>query len=106
MPGFSPASIPTKFISYFDSSEHLVHIDSISMLLPFVAVLIAIKIASRSMFTIAHGSLIFGIQLLIMSATASPLNSASGVLAVISSIAVIGKTGNSLLSGIDTVEEL
>jgi hypothetical protein len=49
-----------------------------------------------------HGSLIAGTQLDIISITADPLNKASGVLLVISSIAVIGKIGISPLGGISS----
>ena len=59
---------------------------------------IAISIASKSMLNIFQGSLIAGTQLLMISVTATPLNNASGVLVVISSIAVIGYTGNSPVS--------
>jgi hypothetical protein len=49
---------------------------------------------------IDHGSLIEGMQLLIISAIPVPLNNASGVFDVISSIAVIGYTGSSPEIGI------
>jgi hypothetical protein len=48
---------------------------------------------SKSLDGIDHGSLIAGIQLLISSIIAVPLNNASGVFDVISSIAVMGYTG-------------
>ena len=48
------------------------------------------KIVSMSMAGMLQGSLIAGIQLLITLTTALPLNKASGVRYVISSIAVIG----------------
>ena len=74
--------------------------DSISKSLPPDAAFIAISIASKSTLEINHGSIISGIQLLIMSVIAVPLYNASGVFDVISSIAVIGYTGNSPDSGI------
>jgi hypothetical protein len=43
-----------------------------------------------------------GIQLLMISVTADPLNKASGVRLVISSMAVMGSTANSLLEGMTT----
>jgi hypothetical protein len=51
----------------------------------------------------SHGSFIAGTQLLMISITADPLNKASGVLLVISSMAVIGKIGISPLGGISSV---
>jgi hypothetical protein len=59
----------------------------------------AMKTALRSVAGMDQGSRMAGIQLLIMSGTADPLNKASGVRVTISSMAVMGKTGNSPFGG-------
>jgi hypothetical protein len=59
----------------------------------------ATKIVLRSTDGTDQGSRMAGMQLLIMSGMADPLNSASGVRVTISSTAVMGNTGNSPLGG-------
>ena len=79
---------------------HCGQVVSMSISCPKLAIRIAVSTAVKSVIGICHASLIDGMQLCITSTTDDPLNKASGVLYVISSIAVIGITGTSPESGI------
>ena len=88
------------------ASSHLGHGDETSMSSPWVAPCIATNKTSTSLETNSLTFLTLGTQLDTNCVIASPLSKASGFFIISSSLAVIGKIGNSPVSGYSKTSSL